>query len=403
MGRQRLDPNSPIARRRRQFNEMLRRLKLEEPFRMLPVGNLDVLFEGSSPMPEVELPPPDERTPADEMIASEIRKAIEQGEFKLPRHGTPISFKHFFGPYLRLCRLVRGIQRFGSEEPGLKALIEFLGVDETEARLFAVLRVWHVVVDVLIRYTRFDESMPTFSMDQQDTDAGRTVYVIRLRRCQPITSHVHVDGKRRKVWQCMGQPMAMGRFGEQPLDRIAWRPADHGFDSSLESAPVLVQGHALDEFDKRVGITDDSTILFDWIVVALRKPDVRKRNGTSLFVSFQFTKYRLGYFVVLWTGSEFLVRTFLFLTMDKTPEGDLLQRLFRTNRTGVEIMELDNLRAFLGTDVSEDPELASQLREAGCGHLLDLATNMQQDYPKSPLADQIRLYLGRPRSRDMQA
>jgi hypothetical protein len=73
-----------------------------------------------------------------------------------------------------------------------------------------------------------------------------------------------------------------------------------------------------------------------------------------------------------------IVSTFLFLTMQGTPEARRLRRELGLTRTDIEHYKLDHLFTLALSDVGEDPELNTALARCGCGHLLGLLEPAQR-------------------------
>lgn len=65
-----------------------------------------------------------------------------------------------------------------------------------------------------------------------------------------------------------------------------------------------------------------------------------------------------------------LIRTFLFLTMQGTPEADRLREKLGLSRNDVERYKLDHFWTLTATNIADDPLLARLLAECGCSHLL---------------------------------
>lgn len=68
-----------------------------------------------------------------------------------------------------------------------------------------------------------------------------------------------------------------------------------------------------------------------------------------------------------------VIRSFLFLTNDGTPEGKWLSELMQLQRLDKLYLEIDTLAGFMGFNISEDANLCALFREAGCDDLLDLS------------------------------
>ncbi len=88
-----------------------------------------------------------------------------------------------------------------------------------------------------------------------------------------------------------------------------------------------------------------------------------------------------------------VVRTFLFLTMDGTPEGARLRSQLRLRRDDKEYLELDTFYAFVHSDLKQDPDLVRVLSECGCGQLFEVPMGASVDEEMKGYAAEVRKFL----------
>ena len=94
---------------------------------------------------------------------------------------------------------------------------------------------------------------------------------------------------------------------------------------------------------------------------------------------------RTGYFKIDIVGNIVVVRTFLFLTNNGTPEGELLGK-----NTGLKMLDkkyllIDKLSTFISSDIGTSPQLKKIFCDSGCQSLFDLHDNNGGIYQKTPL------------------
>jgi hypothetical protein len=158
------------------------------------------------------------------------------------------------------------------------------------------------------------------------------------------------------------------------IDWVTWKPADVQVPGPDRPCPVHVQSHAIRQFYERLAIppslNEPTVVMFQ----SLMRPNVVTRNPDgSLLIECRGAAGRLGYFVARFLSEEFLVNTFLFLTMKGTPEAARIYEHLRVGRHAVEMMKLDDLSTYLLSDVRDDPDLVKLLSDCGCGHLFAMA------------------------------
>jgi hypothetical protein len=107
------------------------------------------------------------------------------------------------------------------------------------------------------------------------------------------------------------------------------------------------------------------------LVESLASPVLTPQRSGSHLVEYRLRKLRFGYLVAEVHPAFVLVKTFLFLTMDGTPESALLKEKIGANRADVEHYKLDSFDTLFSSDLVRDPLLSRVLTECGCGHLLN--------------------------------
>jgi hypothetical protein len=81
--------------------------------------------------------------------------------------------------------------------------------------------------------------------------------------------------------------------------------------------------------------------------------------------------HKVGYLLTTLHDNKLVIRSFLFLTNDGTPEGRKLHQLTRLEKYDKKYLGIDKLSTFTAYRIDEDEELSAIFREAGCGPLLD--------------------------------
>ncbi len=135
--------------------------------------------------------------------------------------------------------------------------------------------------------------------------------------------------------------------------------------------------------------------MHDYLWQSLRKPKIHKHPteiGTFL-VEYWLNAHKIGYLEVGLIGNAILVDTFLFLTMDGTPEGTELWKKFGIQKEDKKEIGLDCIQTFLLTDVQFDPKIVAMLNECGCGHLFKIMKELPKERYLVGYAEEIRKYL----------
>lgn len=215
--------------------------------------------------------------------------------------------------------------------------------------------------------------------------------IITVKTFKPDVASVSFpEGKR---------PAYLAVFMRRGLYRVSisaglLSPGSAGADMQLN---VYLQKHAMERLQERIDCFPFN-IVYLQMCESFDKPEVLPAGHMRALVSFYFFGMKLGYFVVEARDGLAVVRTFLFLTNDSTPEGQKLQQKIGLQRHDKQYTGLDKLSTFLLTDLPKDEELCRLLREAGCHsllscdeHLLEVAKLNKGS--RLPTARHIREYL----------
>jgi hypothetical protein len=263
---------------------------------------------------------------------------------------------------------------------------------ETAAR--AVVAAVKDIDDVLIDVGRIDQRLYSVSIEHGRDEADQWFESFTLHCHEGRERWFAVDGKPRRAHQC-GQPFGLGG-----VEWVEWDASTVGGPKGFR-LPVFVQAHALDMLYRK-----EARALFvengEWLVheslwQSLRDPrnvQPMRGDGTHI-VDYRFHGHRLGYLPVSVVGDALLVHTFLFLTMDGTPEGNMLKERLRLRRSDKQHLELDRIGTFLNTDVQHDPELREVLDACGCGTLFEMLKSPPPRERCIPgYAEEVRKYIG---------
>jgi hypothetical protein len=209
---------------------------------------------------------------------------------------------------------------------------------------------------------------------------------ITLASEPPQKTHVLIDGSARVAYRCGGKV-------EEKFQWFVWSGEVFGNVGCQKGFPVYIQKHALNRLHERLRPIGHSSIHLS-LLWSLNKPIITLgRQEDTFLVEFRLAdQARVGYLVARRTSDIVVITTFLFLTMQGTPEAEHLSELLRLRRPDIEYNKMDTLRGFINTDLAQDPDLAHILDEAGCRDLMKVTCDDLSIRPVK--AAILRQYLG---------
>jgi len=243
----------------------------------------------------------------------------------------------------------------------------------------------------LLKYSRIDRKLFWISLDFPPEEEPDPEYFFN------VTVHVHrVEERRREI---DGVPKRLYRCGagfEMRMDWISWTPADLGLAGPETALPVFIDGgHALRNLRDRVTVAQDNGLVEDGIWSSLQSPEVTWMEEKDKFlVEYRLRDHKLGYFVFRALDDIYVAITFLFLTMDGTPEGEKLWEKLRLTKRDKQYTGLDRLSTYVLSDMKDDPELVAVFKECGCAHLFGMTEVELTDRQLRGSAADVRKYLG---------
>ena len=146
---------------------------------------------------------------------------------------------------------------------------------------------------------------------------------------------------------------------------VTWNPQKLGIGPDDRDLPVFVGEHTISRLHERMALYGESGILHRMMYDSLDRPRLEPTEGADGFlVEAGRRDAKLGYFVVEVYADFVFVKTFLFLTMQGTPEARCLRQKLGLSRKDIEYFKLDNFFTLACSDLGEDPELRRLLASA---------------------------------------
>lgn len=200
-----------------------------------------------------------------------------------------------------------------------------------------------------------------------------------------------IDGHTRLVQQVYIQ-------GENGFEVLTRTPADLGIGGPMKDYPlkVYIQQHVFERIAERLSLYfARHSYLF--ILPALVSPEpVKTRRSLSFLFPVTFAGSKLGYLVADVLGERLVVRTFLLLTHNGTPEGDHLNELLGLEKADSKYWGIDRLKTLLFSDIEKNEKLKPLFYEAGCGGLFKVNKTLVEygSHKEIATADMLSHYLG---------
>lgn len=196
-------------------------------------------------------------------------------------------------------------------------------------------------------------------------------YLVHLEK--PESECLEVDGNKRSIFR-------VGLGTEEGIRWLSVTPEKLGRHGLLNKFPlkVYIQKHAVDRLKERLG-DNLHKISFFLITSAIINCEVYPDEGDGILISCKFNSLKVGYLKACIIGDKLLIRTFLFLTNNSTPEGNKLESLLGIQKEDKKYLGIDKLNLFIHSDIEQNENLKTIFSQAGCSHLFEIKKYLSED------------------------
>ncbi|HYG40829.1 MAG TPA: hypothetical protein VD908_19530 [Cytophagales bacterium] len=255
-----------------------------------------------------------------------------------------------------------------SEETLDRVLKDKTTVEKALMRLYEVLNIFNFTdVDLSEELYVFD-----YNVIMPEAHPGENRNVIRISSVQPERIVVAVDGNTR------------------PAIRVGWvlhaisptwlslRPSELGLEGAFAEIPlkVYIQLHAINRLSERLDCFWEGMNQYN-MFCSLSRPVIARDSNNNLLIECTVFGKRVGYFRADIVEGIILIRTFLFITNNGTPEGRLLEKTTGLQKLDKKYLAIDKLSTFMTSDLDKNEEVRRIFKTAGCQSLLDLFEDMK--------------------------
>jgi hypothetical protein len=351
---------NPCAARLRRYRAMLEPLGLWESFAALPLGWREGFARLKYPDPRLEFDQPVVSDPR----YRELRRRLEKNfaESTIDFYGSKLAARDFFPVLIGVMNTAGGCKNQPNLPPACAAFAAAAHTVLLEFHREVMDKVWaawrEALIVPLVQASRLDGTMLGATLRQDFSDNGKFIIIVRIGAQTLETRSISLDGAARPVV----------RVGSS----CHW---DGVRAASFRGRPVFAQSHALRQLRTRLNVAALGDYLEAWLAESLMEERTAEDfDGATnqVLVEYRIREQLLGYLVLSLLEDVAVVRTFLFLTMEGTPQGRRLRARLRVSRRDVDWLGLSELSTFTQTDLRSDPVMRPILDSCGCGHLFEL-------------------------------
>ena len=206
---------------------------------------------------------------------------------------------------------------------------------------------------------------------------------------KPESELFEIDGHKRTIYRVVV-------YKQEQFVRLVLTPQDLGMSGMLQKLPlnVYIQSHAMERIKERLGVYFLGISYMEIFTSIMLHKTFPSDDGGFLF-PYTFSKQRVGYLKAKVIGDKIVIRTFLFLTNNGTPEGKKLATILGVQKADKMYLGIDKLSTFINSDIETNENLKRIFCQAGCGGLFELKKLLKGMPDKTfKCADYLSHYLG---------
>jgi len=304
--------------------------------------------------------------------------------------GESISYASFLTEVLLLIQVFNVLpENEYKKEAGIKALLKPYFEGEWYSRNVSI--VYSNLNFFNYEYFDFYKGAVQFIFSELRTIKPGGSNVLQLCRVPHQLASAEIDHVIRPI----------SRLGYLPSngtkwDKLAFISAEQlgleNFETN-EKLPIYIQHHALRRYQERSLSSMGLAFIHLGYQLVFSQNHATVVRNSHILLAYYAGKYKIGYFVVTHHLDKWIVRTFLLLTNEGTPEGEKLKELTALNKIDAQYLKIDTMQAFINYDIEGNEMLFAIFKEAGCASLFEYAKFFDRTNKKIKNADFISKYL----------
>jgi hypothetical protein len=371
-GTNRMQHQAAKAQHKKLFVQHLREIckaaGAEDAFDLIPAKGIDHIYRMRGTPLQI-IPAAGQQIPPETLRLARalLLRTMDQYTYSLSDHGPLLPLSYFytvgfsFYSYLYSLSNHPFPQSERLQQLFHEYILQFGGYERAEHDL-------SMYVDILVA-SLADLQNSLYGLTYHLTPAAKEAgygfdNILQLHRETPAQTHVVLDGIARPIVRLGWGALKIG------IGYLTIRPQHLGLPDDGTETPfeVYFQSHALQRLHERIDCLRSPFTLWN-LIMSVRLFRLQRMDDGTILLEYTFFGERVGYFVIEVHDRMVILRTFLFLTNDGTPEGKQLRSLYGLQRRDTNYLSIDKLSGFISEDLYSTKEIHSVLQVLGCQKL----------------------------------
>ena len=303
-----------------------------------------------------------------------LSSLLKKQNVKIPHHNLEITLSEFYTVYFTIIILHSRISdtlftNANKVKEALQTIVnDAATLEEANKHMYGTLYTYNLGecdLRKLLYWYRHDMVVPK-------NFPAETENIVTVNSASAETITVVVDENARPA-------IRVGwAFAYVGAEWLSLKPSVLGFNSPFAEIPlkVYIQSHAINRLLERIDCFWSGNIQFN-MYCSLAAPIITHDTNNNLLIEFRIFDTKAGYFRADIVDGIILIRTFLFITNNGTPEGQLLEKNTGLQKLDKKYLAIDKLSTFMTSDIDKNDEVQRIFKTSGCQCLLDLYEKMK--------------------------
>lgn len=216
------------------------------------------------------------------------------------------------------------------------------------------------------------------------TDFGKHYYYLQYKR----VNGDHIDGKtynyaiiyyqkaeiKHIIIDNINRPVIRLGYCFSVFDGLEWVKINQSLINKNLSDGIIdvyIQSHALIRLKERLDCIHEKYIILA-LHLSFKEPKIYTDPNGKVFIEFDLFGVKTGYLLVEIIDNKLIIKTFLFITNNGTPEAKLLEENTGLKKLDKKYFALDKISTFMNSDIGQNEEVIKILSQNGCQCLIEL-------------------------------
>jgi len=297
-----------------------------------------------------------------------LKNLVHVQKVSLKAGGTPVSLYEFFTIGLSLILVQVSMNESGYEnaEAVYKLLTTNLNLDEADEQARIAIASVALYTGTLFSSLTQDVIVIETQLPGEPRNGHYPGLEFHIHTHKTQVHYFDVDRHSRPAF-----PIGLSGPGGQ----VKWINLNRSlfenipYDDQVE-LPVYIQNHTFQRMTERLDLLGKDFFYF-FICIALRECKVIRYKNRHL-IQLDILGSKAGYLVANLIKDKLLIKTFLFLPSDGTPEGEKLKELSGLSKVDMKYWAIDRLSTYFHSDLKDNSQMRQLFNHAGCESLFKI-------------------------------